>query len=301
MNAAEMLLHGKMLVSPENLAELQERVSMAVWLDMQGVIDSIDKREDFGTKMEVCVVAPWKETLCFGEMWGGKKLGMLVETYRSRPDCREWLIDFLVNKFPEMTFLKDDFEEWDGDGFMMVTHCFLNPYMPDELQCMFDCFTVLYNDGTPLKTGLSAPDRLAFIDKDGNPMSDEAITAVCRVMLRILLKTFAYCNCKNVVIEEVKPSRQVRRWAERHKEPVHSHHKVRIEMMRKVIVKDGPKGHSEMSVLQPMHLCRGHFARYGEAYGTGKLFGRIEGQFWIPQHVRGHLEAGVVTKEYEMR
>jgi len=32
---------------------------------------------------------------------------------------------------------------------------------------------------------------------------------------------------------------------------------------------------------------RGHFVRYGPRWGRGLLFGRLEGKFWVPGHVRG--------------
>lgn len=44
-----------------------------------------------------------------------------------------------------------------------------------------------------------------------------------------------------------------------------------------------------------LHTCRGHFRDYRQGPG---LFGRINGIFWCPEHVRGHESAGVVTKDY---
>jgi len=51
----------------------------------------------------------------------------------------------------------------------------------------------------------------------------------------------------------------------------------------------------------PRHVCRGHFAEYGPKYGKGKLFGKYEGRFFIPPHVKGKAESGIVDKDYEVR
>lgn len=51
------------------------------------------------------------------------------------------------------------------------------------------------------------------------------------------------------------------------------------------------------SVLSPV---RGHWARYGERWNRGKLFGKLEGKFWIPGHVRGAGEEAP-AKDYLLR
>lgn len=47
------------------------------------------------------------------------------------------------------------------------------------------------------------------------------------------------------------------------------------------------------TVLSPV---RGHFSHYGPKYGRGLLFGKIEGKFWVPGHVRG-ADAGDVPQQ----
>ena len=48
-----------------------------------------------------------------------------------------------------------------------------------------------------------------------------------------------------------------------------------------------------------LHKVRGHFRRYGSG-GRGKLFGRISGRFWVPAHVRGAADNGVIVTDYEL-
>lgn len=51
----------------------------------------------------------------------------------------------------------------------------------------------------------------------------------------------------------------------------------------------------------PRHMCRGHFAEYGPKYGKGKLFGKYEGRFFVPPHMKGDAKNGTVLKDYEVR
>lgn len=53
--------------------------------------------------------------------------------------------------------------------------------------------------------------------------------------------------------------------------------------------------------IMPHHVCRGHFAEYGEEFGKGLLFGRLSGRFYIPPHLKGDKKNGVVEKDYEIK
>lgn len=48
-----------------------------------------------------------------------------------------------------------------------------------------------------------------------------------------------------------------------------------------------------------MHVVRGHHAEYG-TNGRKLLFGKYERKIWIPAHVRGNEELGIVVKDYEV-
>lgn len=113
------------------------------------------------------------------------------------------------------------------------------------------------------------------------------------------MTAMAFCHCRNIKIVKEPISRQVRRRAERTGTPIIEHHSLVIEPMKKILIRDGGyRGKSDFN--RAMHICRGHFCQYGEKYGKGKLFGKIEGQVWIPQHVRGSLDNGVITKDYKV-
>lgn len=48
-----------------------------------------------------------------------------------------------------------------------------------------------------------------------------------------------------------------------------------------------------------MHVVRGHHAEYG-TNGRKLLFGKYTRKIWIPAHVRGNEELGIVVKDYEV-
>ncbi len=53
--------------------------------------------------------------------------------------------------------------------------------------------------------------------------------------------------------------------------------------------------------IMPRHVCRGHFAEYGPEFGKGLLFGRLSGRFYVPPHLKGKEENGIVEKDYMVK
>lgn len=110
----------------------------------------------------------------------------------------------------------------------------------------------------------------------------------------------SFMHCKNVKVEvgpQIPAALQKARRA-RGKPPLIRYSTIRIEPFRDK--EAGMNGHEGGRGAKALHICRGHFARYGAAWGTKPLFGRIEGQFWMPAHVRGTSAAGVVKQDYEV-
>jgi len=111
----------------------------------------------------------------------------------------------------------------------------------------------------------------------------------------VVLQSLNFMNCRNVELAEPKRSRPQRRRIERTGLRINE---INVRPIRKSY---GPreKGSSDSSV--PAHSVRGHFAHYGPQWGTGKLFGKLEGRFYIPQHARGSREHGEVQHRYKLR
>ena len=68
-----------------------------------------------------------------------------------------------------------------------------------------------------------------------------------------------------------------------------------IRPMRKVLEDEGQA--ATVGLQRALHICRGHFATYSP---DKPLFGKHAGTFWVPAHVRGNAERGVVAKDYRV-
>lgn len=119
----------------------------------------------------------------------------------------------------------------------------------------------------------------------------------------VLCLALSFLHCKNVIVtnqEGMYPSRQARREAQRRNDPpLVTYKTLQIEPMKKVLATEGGVAHNGLK--KALHICRGHFAEYGDEYGKGKLFGKYEGRFWMPAHVRGSADAGVALKDYNVK
>jgi len=54
----------------------------------------------------------------------------------------------------------------------------------------------------------------------------------------------------------------------------------------------------EYAGTMPLHMCRGHVRRYTD---DRPLFGKYSGTFYIPAHVKGKMENGIIAKDYELK
>lgn len=106
-------------------------------------------------------------------------------------------------------------------------------------------------------------------------------------------------NCRNVRVQENMPryvNRQDRRLAERNGDPPRQRFYT-LEI-------DPARAPSEPSVRREgepspraLHICRGHFHTYSE---DRPMFGKYAGTFWVPAHVRGKADVGVIGKDYRV-
>jgi hypothetical protein len=108
------------------------------------------------------------------------------------------------------------------------------------------------------------------------------------------LRTLDICNSVNVVVATPERSydRATRRRMERTGVRFSEIH------IRPVSKSYRGLGTPLSDVTTPLSSVRGHAAEYGPKYGKGLLFGKYEGRYWIPQHLRGSAEAGEVEQTY---
>jgi len=118
-----------------------------------------------------------------------------------------------------------------------------------------------------------------------------------RSSICVALFACAVMHCKNVTTREEHLPRQLRRDRQRRGLP---------DIVYRTLVvgpspgQSGGKGAPKHEKTTRLHLCRGHFAEYGPDYGKGKLFGRLEGRYWVPPHVKGSADNGRVEKTYRV-
>jgi hypothetical protein len=135
---------------------------------------------------------------------------------------------------------------------------------------------------------------LAPVDPTTGPPVED-IREQCDPAFLSLMYALSVANCRNVEATETEPdlSRQQRRAAERKGEPIRRYYVLAIKPGR-----GGAEARRDSTDKAPraMHLCRGHFATYS---AERPLFGKYSGTFWVPAHIRGSDELGVVAKDYQ--
>lgn len=135
--------------------------------------------------------------------------------------------------------------------------------------------------------GTYAPIRI----QDGNEVLHSMMTTLFPFGLAI-----SFLHCKNVAQVEHLPSRQERRDTERRGDPVTKFRTLAIEPMKQVLKHEG--GLEKNGISKALHICRGHFHTYTQ---EKPMFGKYAGTFWVPAHVRGSIEAGVIAKDYAVK
>lgn len=138
--------------------------------------------------------------------------------------------------------------------------------------------------------------HLAMIAIDHSELAEKEAAEGLAWVIYPALMTFSFMHCRNVRLIENLPTRQQRRSALKHGNPVVKFSTLQIEPMKKVLENEG--GLAQNGLKKALHICRGHFSTYSE---EKPLFGKYAGQFWIPSHVRGSAESGKVIKDYAVK
>lgn len=109
----------------------------------------------------------------------------------------------------------------------------------------------------------------------------------------VMMSAINLLNCTNVDVVDYEPTtRPERRRLERSG--------VRLSTIHVFPAGKRRPGDRGEPVGVAHHGVRGHYAKYGPKYGRKLLFGKYEGRFYIPRHVRGTKEQGEVTADYEL-
>jgi hypothetical protein len=120
------------------------------------------------------------------------------------------------------------------------------------------------------------------------------------------LQAMAFLHCRNVNLAKIAPSAAL---SKKHRkkgkiaQDLLSYHVIEIEPFgRNQSASTG--GFSDRSASR-LHIARGSFHHYGNCCPDdhppkGLLFGKHEGVYWVPQHLRGDPERGTVISDYEI-
>lgn len=120
-----------------------------------------------------------------------------------------------------------------------------------------------------------------------------------RTILSTLFDNLQLLGCANVSLSDRPMPERCERDAVKRQGPKDGGYRYHVLVVRKAGAKTDSPG-IEIGAEMPLHVCRGHFAEYGPKFGKGLLFGRLEGRFYIPPHMKGKAEHGVVEKDYEI-
>jgi hypothetical protein len=134
-----------------------------------------------------------------------------------------------------------------------------------------------------------------YVHKDKNQIVHSLELTTARHLIT-LNKFLSFLSCKNIKSTLYNPPEKIqKKRLKNNKLPLFSY---------RTLVLDTSK--NDQNIIEPqelwtnrVHLCRGHVSRYGPKYGNKKLFGKYEGLYWIPPHVRGNKSKGVIHKDYK--
>ncbi len=99
-------------------------------------------------------------------------------------------------------------------------------------------------------------------------------------------------------VERVEPGPDLRRRVERKERlQLHDYYLLKVKPTRPERLEDFARIGQPERARPREHRVRGHFRYYTE---ERKLFGRVAGMVWVPEHERGHDELGTIRKDYEV-
>jgi hypothetical protein len=256
----------------------------------QDLFERVNRGDNIGLYESFpCITPPW-EHAWFGYVNRHGNVSLLqttrvpIDRTADRIDIIDPQLGITVGRWETTNPIDWDRAKWITDSFIWVggRHAELPPGAPDLPTTgpahLFQA--VIADNGEPLDL------HWVQLLSDVDPHTWDASQAVLSAGLNFL-------NCSNVDAVEPARPRPARRRLQRLGVQVH------ILVVRPV----GRRSHTKGEPVQPgvpLASVRGHFAEYGPRYGKGKLFGKLEGRYWIPAYARGSADHGEVRKSYKL-
>jgi hypothetical protein len=109
----------------------------------------------------------------------------------------------------------------------------------------------------------------------------------------------SFMHCRNVRVTEETPQPKLSKIHQKKTgKPLLRYRILEIDHIKEVLEQ---QGHANTEGLKrALHICRGHFSSYGKD-GRGLLFGKYVTTVWVPMHLRGDQNQGVVVKDYDVK
>ncbi len=111
----------------------------------------------------------------------------------------------------------------------------------------------------------------------------------------VLGMSISFMHCKNVIRTEHRDYSSPQAVKRNNAPTCIKYYTLNINPMKEVLRTEGQS--ESLGLKRALHICRGHFSTYSE---DKPLFGKYAGTFWVPDHVRGKAENGVVVKDYKV-
>lgn len=154
------------------------------------------------------------------------------------------------------------------------------------------------DDGTVATSsdeGDLAAEVLPLVDGNSEGMA-QTVANVSAILCSAAFLAITLLHCKNVAMVENQPEdKPSRKHKKRHGFPLTKYKTLEIDSMKEILKREGQI--EKVGLDRALHICRGHFKTFG---GDKKLFGKHEGTYFWPQHIRGKEKAGRVEKDYSV-
>lgn len=155
-----------------------------------------------------------------------------------------------------------------------------------------------YGKYTSLGTGMQhEQDEDGYYPRDPD---DPAYYAIFYV-----LQTLQFLNVRNVVVEKCAPAKKVSdKYQKKTGKPLQKWQTISIQPLGTKTVRASGVYQGGTNLVG-QHIAKGHLAHYGDCCPgahepNGKLFGKLEGVYWVPMHVRGNPSVGQIHTNIEV-
>ncbi len=236
------------------------------------------------------IVPPWEDALfCYENTYGNV---MVLQVHRKDHDgsvmpAEDWFTQNEVN--------------WSSVRWLVATAIWIGGKSGDGRPLPTSGPCHMFRHAVRDDGAIEDINWIALLDRTGKQLSSRRTVDVAgadatwEAPMVTVTAALNFLGASNVDIAEPSRPRPQRRRLER----------IGVQVQT-IVVRPPGKHRAKSAAARPIGAdeallspVRGHWARYGERYNRGKLFGKYEGKFWISGHVRGAGE--VEPRDYVLK